>query len=233
MKTGKQVFEELILANLNRDVSVSGIVSQEDGTVVFTVCGTKWMAVGQKFTLGDCEWTITDVDYDTQTVTATTTNPCILERNNRILIQAPTFLSGTPRDLNGENKLRDRAGVPLTMPLVWLHESVSGTESLLLEDAGVAFDFTFYCLTGYNAADWLNDDRHRLCIYPMTQLRHGIIEAVDTSYDIKRTERSTFTEFSKFGREAETGFTKYILDLNLSGVECRMATEVDRDACNC
>lgn len=233
MKTGKQIFQELILDKIDRTVTVKSIVSVSSTEIVFTVCRTKWMRVGQSFSFGAATFNIINVDIDTNTVTSTVSEDGEFAVGSELLIVNPTFLSGTPLNLNGENKLRDRAGVDLVMPIVWLFESISGSIPEFTETDVVSFDFDFYCLDLYNYEDWLNDDRHAKCIYPMTQLRDEILNTIDREFGIERNGKADFTEFSRFGREDENGFKKYILDLNLSGIECRISVEIDREGCNC
>lgn len=234
MKTGKQVFEDYILANLNRSVQVKEIISSTETSVTFKVCNTKWMVAGQSFVLNNEEWGISGVNPFTKVVTATIpSEEAEINVNDVILIVNPTFLSGTPRNLEGENKLRNSAGVPLIMPLVWLFENIDGENPDKFSEVGAIFNYQFYCLTEYNYSDWLNDDRHDKCVYPMTQLKDAVLEAIDTAYELKRVGSAQFEEFSRFGREDISGFQKYILNLNLSGVECRTSVEVDRDSCTC
>jgi len=234
LKTGKQIFKEFIVDQIDRSITVQSIVDITLTTYEFTVCGTKWMTEGQIFTLNGYDWTIVSVDIESNTIISTIPDElAVINKNDTILIQTPTFLSGTPKNLNGENQLRDRNGVTLVMPIIWLLESLSGSDMTKENYHAKEFDFQFYCLTLFNGEDWLNDDRHSKCVFPMTQLKDEILRVIDYSYDVNRDSDSSFTEFSRFGREDSSGFQKYILDLNLSGVECQITVQVDRDNCNC
>lgn len=234
MKTGKQIFESLIMDKIDRTVTIESIVSSGEVQVTFTVCNTKWMADGQLFYLGELAWEIASVDIDTNTIIANfQADQEGLQRGDIITIQAPTFLSGTPRNLNEENHLKDNAGVDIVLPIVWLLEPIESTRYDKGEYYGGEFNFTFYCLQLFNGMDWLNDDRHEFCIYPMTQLMDAIHRVIEVSDDFDRDAEIKLTELSRFGREAQTGFTQYILDRNLSGLECQMTVKVERDACYC
>lgn len=231
MKTGKQVFED-ILNQIDRSISVSSILDETETTITVKVCKTKWIRSGQIVTFNEEEISVLSVNITDNTVVLSLPENQ-LKVNSKIILQKPTFLSGTPRNVEGENKLRDSAGVPLVMPIVWLLESVDGQDLGIMDYFAKTFNFTFFCLEMFNGIDWLNDDRHRECVDPMTQLKDEIIKTIDASGEFERTGQTNFNEFSRFGSDSEQGFRAYILNLNLSGVECRLSVNADRDSCDC
>lgn len=236
VKTGKQVFEEIILENIDNSVTVTSIIDDSEMNFVFQVCDSKWMMPGMPFVdKNNVTWGVVNIDYDTDTITTLVPGEDVsMETGDVLYIQKPTFLSGTPLDTNAETKLRLEADVALIPPYVWLLESIELGIPAPGDSQDREFRFKWFCLCPFNAFDWLNNDRHAKVIYPMTQLNQWIMNVIDYGISTERFSKADSRELSKFGKETERGFESYILDMNLSGVSCAATVLVyEKHYCKC
>ena len=236
VKTGIQVFRKLIIDQLDLTVEVLDIIAFAGTEIVFKVCNLKWINAMQNFTgPGEIIWKVTKVDVENDVVYATgPIGATSLEYGNIIQIQKPTLWSGTPLSVNGEYHLMDDAGVPLTLPIVWLLESIP--LSIPPKDASAAakFKLKWFCLEIYDVYSHLNADRHTLCVFPMTQLGREILQVIDRGITVRREVDCESHELSRIGTETAKGFVSNRLDLNLSGTSYATTVIVDDNHyCKC
>jgi len=234
-KTGKQVFEDLILSNLDNTVKVKSVILASDPEYNFTVCDTKWMRAGQSFIDQDGNvWGIEEVDQATNTVYALRPSPtALIESGDLIEIQLPVLLHGTPLTVEGEEVHKMDANIAFVTPLIWLLDPISYEDSRYGELKSRTFEFNFYCLDFFDGNGDLNDDRHSKVVYPMTQLNEAVREAIDKGIGIERTGNWRGVELSRLGRETKNGFESYILSFNLSGIVSTVSVVVDSNLICC
>lgn len=234
-KTGKQVFQDLILSKINNTVKVNTIVLDSDPQFDFTVCDTKWMQPGQSFTDKNGNiWAIAEIDQSTNTVYALKPSPSAdLDSGDFIQIQLPVFKHGTPRTVEGEEANKMAANVAFVTPLVWLVDPIQYEDAEYGSSPNRTFEFNFYCLDTFDENGDLNEDRHANIIYPMTQLNEAIREAIDNGIGIERTGRWRGVELSRLGKETKNGFESYIFSMNLSGIASTTSVKVDSQLCCC
>lgn len=231
-KTGRQVFESEIFEKINRNVSVKEIVSVDGSNVSFKSCNTKWLISGLEFqdNMGNTWLTLS---VSGKTVSATTQAPGISLSKGDVVTLPVFFASGTPVNLNSENKKKQNNNTAVQTPVVWLRETISGRDLPQPAPYSTSFDFHFYCLhriSNFNETN--NEIRHRIT-FAMTQLNAEIMRIVDAKLLMLRDGDSQFREFNFFGKETQDGLEKYILNANLSGVENRCSILFDRKICNC
>lgn len=234
-KTGRQVFETVILPNLNRKVKVKSVILNSDPQFDFTVCDTKWMMPGKSFTdkLGNV-WGIFSVDQSTSTVYALKPSPsATLESGDIIEIEAPRFESGTPRNIEGEAELKMSSNVAFVDPIVWLADPIRYKDSDYDMPRAKTFDFNIYTLCFFGGNGDLNEQRHAKCIYPMTQLMEEIKTTVERLkyIGVERVGSWDGYELSRLGKESKDGFEYYILDMNLSGVFAKASVRFEYSLC--
>ena len=236
-KTGKQVFETLLLTLIDNKVKVKTIILNSDPEFNFEVCDAKWMKKGQSFEDKDgFFWGVSNVDYENNIVYATRPSAlALLSYGDTILIQMPSFRSGTPISVEGEELAKIQADQITITPLIWLLESTQSERRPYGEPQDEIFDFTFFCLERYSFEDHFNDQRHIEGIYPMKQLGNSLIDGIDSldSVGIERTSSVQNLELSRFAKEKENGFEKYILSIDLSGMRFKLKVKIEEQLCCC
>jgi len=222
-KTGRQIFKGNIFDKIDNHVMIEEIISTGD-SYEFRVCEPKWMRIGSTFTdTNSYTWNVTSIDYDTKTVIATRPDVlATLKRFDVILIEMPVFKSGTPISVNKEHAMILNSGLTDGNILIWLLETIQGEDGLQTETTGGKVDFVFYILFKIDTINTLNEDRHNLGIIQATQLRYELKRIMDNTNGVSRDSRIAWKEFNLFGRETTEGIERYILDSNLSGIECRV-----------
>lgn len=236
VRTGKQVFESAILANLDLTVEVLTIVDDSDPIFNFKVCDPKWMVPGSSFLdQYNVTWSVGAIDYETNTIFSGYPGEVVpLQYGDIIRIQRPTFWSGTPLNVDQEQKLKEQADVALVPPIVWLVETIRLKIPPQNKSAARYFMFKWFCLDLYNQADWLNDDRHARIIFPMTQLGEEILKTIDRTWGTEREVDCDSVELSRYATEAPEGFREYLVDKNLSGTFYSSTIRVDEShLCEC
>jgi hypothetical protein len=236
-KTGKQVFETLLLPLINNKVKVKTIILNSDPEFNFEVCDAKWMKKGQSFEDKDGNfWGVANVDYENNIVYATRPSAlALLSYGDTIIIQMPSFRSGTPISVEGEELAKIQADQITVTPLIWLLESTQSERRPYGEPQDEIFDFTFFCLERYSFEDHFNDQRHIEGIYPMKQLGNSLIDGIDSfdSVGIERTSSVQNLELSRFGKENESGFIRYVLSIDLSGMRFKLKVKIEEQLCCC
>jgi hypothetical protein len=236
-KTGKQVFETLLLTLIDNKVKVKTIILNSDPEFNFEVCDAKWMKKGQSFEDKDgFFWGVSNVDYENNIVYATRPSAlALLSYGDTILIQMPSFRSGTPISVEGEELAKIQADQITITPLIWLLESTQSERRPYGEPQDEIFDFTFFCLERYSFEDHFNDQRHIEGIYPMKQLGNSLIDGIDSldSVGIERTSSVQNLELSRFGKENENGFIRYVLSIDLSGMRFKLKVKIEEQLCCC
>jgi len=236
-KTGKQVFETVLLPLINNKVKVKTIILNSDPEFNFEVCDAKWMKAGQAFEDKDgLFWSVVNVDYENNIVYANRPSAlALLEYGDVIEIQMPTFRSGTPKSVEGEELAKIQADQITITPIIWLLESVPSERRPYGEPQDEIFDFTFFCLERYSFSDHFNDQRHIEGIYPMKQLGSSLIDGIDSvdSVGIERTTSVQQLELSRFGSESDKGFERYILSIDLSGMRYKVKVKIEEQLCCC
>lgn len=236
MRTGKQIFEKSILDNIDNTVEVLTIIDQGELFVEFKVCDPKWLTPGEGFLDAQNEtWGVSSVDLDEFIVRALRpSDDAHLEYGATIYLNKPVFISGTPLNANQELTLEQEAGVAIVYPIVWLKESIRLKIPPQSASAARWFDFEWFCLMSYNYNVALNNDRHRLAIYPMTQLGQEILNTIDRVWGLTRESDAESRELSRFGKETQQGFESYLLQLNVSGTAYSAKIRVDEaHLCEC
>lgn len=220
IRTGKQVFELAILANLDNTIEVKSIVMDfYPSEFNFKVCDAKWLKPGMsmqdKF---NNFWPVLFIDYDTNTIYSMYPGVVpALQITDILQIQKPTFWSGTPLNVDQEQKLQEAADGALVPPITWLVETIRLKIPPQNKSADRLFMFKWFCLDLYNKEDWLNNDRHAKVVFPMTQLGQGILDAIDDTMGLERETDCDSIELSRYATEAPEGFREYLVDKNLSG----------------
>jgi hypothetical protein len=236
-KTGKQIFETVLLPLINNKVKVKNIILNSDPEFNFEVCDAKWMKKGQAFEDKDgFFWGVGAVDYENNIVYASRPSAlAILEYGDIIEIQLPTFRSGTPKSVEGEELAKIQADQITITPIIWLLESVPSERRPYGEPQDEIFDFTFFCLERYSFEDHFNDQRHVEGIYPMKQLGSSLIDGIDSvdSVGIERESAVQQLELSRFGSESDKGFERYILSIDLSGMRYKVKVKIEEQLCCC
>jgi len=237
-KTGREVFHDEIFLKIDRSIKIKSIVEEgfnEQGLefIIFSTCDYKWLRVNN--TIEDIRgefWGVIEIT-GTNIKVLKPSGEAELNRNEKVLIPPVFFKSGTPMNLNEENKLKERADVLFQTPIVWLLETIKGRDLEANLPYDTEFDFTYYCLEYSKFNDWLNERRHFEGVKPMTQLSNEIKRVIDLKRGMIRIGDIPFRELNRFGREQESGFTDYILGENLSGTENRATVQFKHDMCNC
>jgi len=236
-KTGKQVFETLLLPLIDNKVKVKSTILDAYPIYNFEVCDPKWIKAGQEFEDKDgLFWLVNSVDYETKIISANKpNNSAVLGYGDTILIKAPTFRSGTPLSVEGEELAKIQADQFTETPLIWLLESTQSERRPYGEPQDEIFDFTFFCLERYSFEDHFNDQRHIEGIYPMKQLGNSLIDGIDSldSVGIERTSSVQNLELSRFGKENESGFIRYVLSIDLSGMRFKLKVKIEEQLCCC
>ncbi len=235
IKTGRQVFEEQILSNIDLTIDVHSVISDGDPDVVFTVCDLKWITANSVlFDSNDEAWTVSSIDYSTGQITGLRPSDTLpLKRGMVFRMPAPSFKSGTPRNLNGEIATEEEAEIYTSLPMIWLLESIKGKGYDRKNSQGRSFDFHWYTLDETSISDYNNEQRHFNGVVPMTQLGEAIIQAIESNPRLTLLNDYDFNELNFFGRESASGFETYILNKNLSGVGYRASVSVSKSVCDC
>lgn len=237
IKTGSQFFKTNIFDKINNEVQISEIILESDPRYTIRLCDVKWLRVPGTLTVSDDEaWLVTKVDYNTMVVDLERPTPeAELKVGQRVRIDSPIFKSGTQLNLNAEEAHKRDNGIILEPLFIWLVETVKGRELLQTENGGAQFEFVFCILFTLNKdiADTYNNERHIDGVIQATQLRSEIKRILDNTNGITRESAIEFIEYNLFGRETKQGIEKYILDANLSGIECRVTVKATRKMCNC
>lgn len=235
IKTGRQVFEEQILSNIDLTIDVHSVVSDGDPNVVFTVCDLKWVTAGSVlFDSNDEAWSVLSIDYSTNQITGLRPSNVFPLKNGMVFtMPAPMFKSGTPKSLNGEISLDEEAEIFTTFPIIWLIESINGKGFDRKSSQGRSFDFHWYTLDETSISDYNNEQRHVYGVVPMTQLGEAVIQAIEHNPKLTLLNDYDFNELNFFGRESASGFETYILNKNLSGVGYRASVSGVKSVCEC
>lgn len=235
--TARQFFQQHIYGKIDQKVKIEEVISASAPSITFRVCNPKWMRVGSKFVdIRSDEWTVTSIDYTTNVVGATCeATVATLNRLETIVIDKPLFKSGTPLNLNKEEALALNNNVKASEMLIWLLETISGVDALKQENGGSDFDYTFYILFKIDAIENTNnEDRHNIGVIQATQVRQELKRIMDETNGIFRLTAINFKEFNYFGRETSNGIEQFILNSNLSGIECRVSVRSTRKLlCKC
>jgi len=90
-------------------------------------------------------------------------------------------------------------------------------------------------LERYSFEDHFNDQRHIEGIYPMKQVGNSLIDGIDSldSVGIERTSSVQNLELSRFGKENENGFIRYVLSIDLSGMRFKLKVKIEEQLCCC
>lgn len=234
-KTGKQIFETVLLPLLDNTVKVKHIILNSDPEFNFEVCDAKWMKAGQSFEDKDGYfWGVASVDYVNNIVYATRPSAlALLTSGDKIMIQLPSFRSGTPMSVEGEELAKIQADQITVTPLIWLLESISSEVNDFGTPQDEVFDFTFFCLERYSFEDNFNDQRHLEGVYPMKQLGNELIKGIDHAFGIDRVGKYYPMELSRFGKEDEKGFKRYVLSIDLSGMRYKIKVKINEQLCCC
>lgn len=236
MRTGKQVFEDVILSQIDNTVEVLTIIAEDALTITFRVCDPKWLMPGDSFIdSNDQNWSVISVDVNEFIVKAGRLQDDFnLQYGAIIFLTKPTFISGTRLNAQQELTLRQEAGQAVPSLLVWLKESIKLRIPPKNASAARWFDFNWFCLTEYDYRSALNNDRHQKAIYPMTQLGQEILNTIDRIMGVERNDDCESHELSRFGVETKDGFESYILQLNVSGTSYSAKIRVDEvHLCEC
>ena len=236
-KTGKQIFEMVLLPLLDNTVKVKSTILDDYPIYNFEVCDPKWIKAGQSFEdENGLFWLVNSVDYETKTISANKpSEPAILNYGDSILIKSPSFRSGTPLSVEGEELAKIQADQLTETPLIWLLESTTSERRPYGEPQDEIFDFTFFCLERYSFEDHFNDQRHIEGIYPMKQMGNSLIDGIDSvdSVGIERIGSANQMELSRFGKESDKGFERYILSIDLSGMRYKIKVKIEEQLCCC
>lgn len=235
MKTGRQVFET-VLATLDNSVTVKSIVSSSASEIVFTVCSNKWLMPNLSFEdASGNTWIVSAFDFDLHQVSALVPSPGLnLFPGQSIFLQKPVFRSGTPMNMENEWNLEEKSGEYPVTPIIWLRESIKGRGFNRESSIAKEFDFEWYALQYSNFTDWLNAERHKQGVVPMTGLADSLVHAFELSFQYKIEGGYSIQEFNAFGKENQDGFTSYLISKNLSGVRySSFRVSASREACEC
>ncbi len=233
--TGRQFFQQHIFGKIDSNVKIEEIISS-GANYEIQVCNPKWMRSGSKFMdVRGVVWMVSEIDYDTNVVTCVRlTNTAVLNRLETIVIDSPVFKSGTPRNLTKEEALALTGGASSATMFIWLLETISGNDPIKTENGGSDFDYTFYILFSTDYPSTTNEQRHNHGIIQATQLRAELKRIMDETNGIFRLTKMDWKEFNYFGRENESGMESFILNANLSGIECRVSVRATRKLiCKC
>jgi len=238
IKTGAQFFETNILGKINSEVKIAEIVLSSPTRWVVRLCELKWLRTpGLLLTDSNEGWLVNSINTVNNTVELTPPNDtAVLIAQQVVNIDLPVLKVGTQLNLNAEQTHKmNTVGSPLEPLFVWLVETIKGKRLLKEENGGAQYEFVFCVLFTLNSPieDTFNNQRHFDGVVQATQLVDELTRVMDESNGITRETAVDFIEYNLFGRETKQGIEKYILDANLSGIECRVTVRATRKMCNC
>lgn len=207
---------------VNKMDNILSVVTSSTNTV--TVCSAKWVRIGKVLTDSDSnEYTITDVNYSTNTITLNTN---FIGENDFVTIERPYYFHGTPLVTseewgaftnNEENKT----------PFVWLIEPVverlEGRESSRLGE----FELVCYFVDGRDHVNWTNDNIHEKRSNILYAMANEFVDTIERNPIFPRlANRGQLRNLAKFGRETQQGFVENILDAQLTALELRLTLPI-------
>jgi len=237
VKTGREVFKAVVYDKINGLIKVERIIDATDSNYyIVQICELKWLRNGSFVTLNNTvTFAVSEIDYSLKTVKLTKLNPLDTLVNGDVLqLEFPAFNSGTPLNYNKERQMTINAAIQVAPINIWLLESIKGSRPLKTEYMGYSFDFVFYILYDADLTNTLNAQRHETNIRYATQIRAEIERVLDETNGVFRTSELAFRELPIFGKETENGIEQYIIDANMSGIECRVSVRVTTEfLCKC
>lgn len=215
---------------IDNTVTVVQVLNETPTTVQVVLCDVKWLKKGSVMTANGDAFGVVEMDRDTGVVTFSR-GAATLNRRDVGTIKAPVFIHGTRTTANVEWLKSVSNDVRLGVPLIWLHESIPGTEyddtSSKAYDAAARLFFLDELTDPTNGvvnevlqADPLYHLREQAA-KPMSALVDAFYESLDKRYDVERGASNFRQSLTIFGNENQTGVYENILNAQLGGVEIR------------
>lgn len=219
-----------VVQSIDNTVKVVQVLDEGPTTVQVVLCDVKWLKVGSVLIANGDVFGVAEMDRNTGVVTFTR-GGATLYRHDIGTIKAPVFIHGTRTTANSEWLKSIASDIRLGVPLIWLHESIPGTEyddtSSKDRDESVRLFFLDELTDTVNGVT--NEALQPSPAYhlreqaakPMQSLVEEFYKALDARYDVDRGPSNFRQSLTIFGNENQTGVYEKILDANLGGVEVR------------
>jgi hypothetical protein len=219
-----------VVQDIDYTVTVKRIIDVQPFTIRVVLCDTKWLKVGSPIFANNDTFTVLELNRGTGEVLLSKIGT-LLQKGDVGTINVPKFIHGTRTTANAEWLKSIASDIRFGVPLIWLHESIPGTEydgtRSKAYDASVRLFFL----------DELNDPVNGVVnevLQPVPELHlreqaakpmQALVDQFYTTllerYDVERSASNFRQVLTIFGNENQTGVYEKILDANLGGVEVR------------
>lgn len=237
MKDIFYIVRDEIVDQMNPDLKVKSWAVDMTGLVYTFVfkCGVKWARVKKTLTdSSDTVFTITAVNYNTNTITATVpVNTDVYDELGTLTLEDPYFFIGTPLQTNAE-WLKATNDERLKTPFIWMVEPTAERFRPEYDGLERESDIRIVFLDSHNSKDWVTKDAHDNRLQSLYNMAEEFVNAIrgnllfdDIDGDIQ------LRNFTRFGTETQQGFDANIIDADLTGLELRLTLPVLKQSCSC
>lgn len=224
-----------IVANINNNVKVISVISENANSITVKLCSLKWLKIGMAVNSGANTFVVVSIDYNTKEVGLSKTTPSsTLVKRDLVDIKTPTFVHGTRIIANNEWKAITNDS-DQRLPLIWLYESIDEEEHQKDSSIDSKSNLRLFFLEWYNPQISLVNENgntnpenqiRKQSVQPMLGLKDEFIRVINERYDMNINSNFYKKTISIFADEKEINnetVVKFILDESLGGVEIRPA----------
>lgn len=220
-----------VVQGIDNTVKIMRVVDVEPFSIRVIVCDTKWLKLGGVMFANEDVFDVLELNRETGEVLFSKVGT-LLQKGDVGTLKAPVFIHGTRTTANAEWLKSIASDIRYGVPLIWLHESIPGTEydvavSSIAYDAQVRLFFLDELTDTVNGVT--NEALQPSPAYhlreqaakPMQALVDQFYITLGERYDVERSASNFRQVLTIFGNENQTGVYEKILDANLGGVEVR------------
>lgn len=236
MKDIFYIVRDEIVERMDPDLQVKSFAVDGTGqTWTFVMkCSVKWARIRKTLTdTSDNLFTITAVNYTTNTITATAPADQPYDELGTLTLEDPYFFIGTPLSTNAE-WLMATNDERLKTPFIWMVEPTAERMRPEYHSLERESDLRIVFLDSHNSKDWVTKDAHDNRLQSLYNMADEFVNAIrgnllfdDIDGDIQ------IRNFTRFGTETQQGFDANIIDADLTGIELRLTLPVLKQSCNC
>ena len=224
-----------VIENMENRVVFQSITDNGDGTYTIEACNTMWAMVGDIITVGNDEFTVTDVDPNVSMVVS---GLVPFAPSVYFELKRPYYFHGTIRKT--DNELKTITMGPEKFPMIYCFEIFRESYYQLKSDPRErTSSLRLFFLASADKNNWLTDTHYERAIKPLRNMVEAFIKYVDNRNGFSKLDEYETVNRVDFGTFTEdNGNLKHLFTDHLSGIELSIDLEVSKDltctlACPC